>query len=108
MKKRDKMETYDKRPERVIRFNDHIIVVNYNITAVEDGYICSSVTVPDLHYSTVVSAVIRSRYSQDDVEAIQLNYLSDPTSRDEFDALQTWRTMAKEIAREVTDDDPDE
>jgi len=31
------MEIYEKRPERVIRFNDHVIVVNYDITEVDGG-----------------------------------------------------------------------
>lgn len=98
------MEIYETRPKEVIRFTDDIIVVNFDIAEAEGGYTCSSVTVPDLHYGTVVSAVIRSRYSQDDVEAIQLNYLADPSRHDEFDELQAWRAHAKEVAREVADD----
>lgn len=45
-----------------------------------------------------ISAIIRSRYSQDQVEAITQNYLADPEGRkEEFDALQAWRAEAKRI-----------
>jgi len=62
-----------------------------------------------LGYGTVVAAIVRSRFSQDEVEAIQLNFLADASSgSDEFNALQAWRVMAKRIAREVAEDDSDE
>ena len=45
----------------------------------------------------IISAIVRSRYTQDDVEAIIANHLvSDST---DFDDFQTWRRVAKIVAR---------
>ena len=54
-------------------------------------------------YGHLVAAIVRSRYSADDVEAIMLNYSADQTEehRLEFNQLQTWRQVAKEAAREA-------
>ncbi len=54
-------------------------------------------------YGPLVAAIVRSRYSADDVEAIMLNYSADQTEehRLEFNQLQTWRQVAKEAAREA-------
>ena len=53
-------------------------------------------------YGPMVSAIIRSEYSEDAVEAIVNNYLADPDGHtEEFQQLQVWRTEAKQRAREV-------
>lgn len=52
----------------------------------------------------IVSALIRMRYTADDVEAIVNNVLSDPFNDDrmsEYEALQRWRTECKEYASEL-------
>lgn len=49
----------------------------------------------------VIDAIIRSRYSQAAVEAINNNYLDEPDNEQyvaEREALKTWRRHAKEIA----------
>lgn len=53
-------------------------------------------------YGAIVSAVVRSKYTADDVEAIILNYYKDNRKEKnvtEFQELQTWREQAKEAAR---------
>lgn len=52
-------------------------------------------------YPHLVSAIIRRKYSADDVEAIQLNYTDTQSQEhiDEMAALQAWRTLAKTAAR---------
>ena len=54
-------------------------------------------------YHHLVAAIIRSRYSADDVEAIQLNYLNDKNGEhvEEWNDLQKWREKAKSAAREA-------
>lgn len=54
-------------------------------------------------YPHLVAAIIRSRYSADDVEAIQLNYLNDKNGEhvEEWNDLQKWRAKAKAAAREA-------
>ena len=54
-------------------------------------------------YGLFVSALIRSRYSQDQVEAITQNYLAnskDADAKQAFNDLQAWRAQAKQIARD--------
>lgn len=64
-------------------------------------YLCEAVDVPSLERSTIVSAIVRSRYSQDDVEAILANG-NDEEHADEWAEFQAWRKKAKEIADEVS------
>lgn len=84
--------------------------VNFDITKDDSGgYEAESVViVTDKHldkscYPKVVSAIIRSRYSADDVEAITLNYLSDKNDLhdSELAELESWRRKAKSVAREI-------
>ena len=52
----------------------------------------------------IISAIVRMRYSADDVEAIVNNVLADPLNparMDEYQALQQWRRTAKEYATEL-------
>lgn len=56
-------------------------------------------------YGPMVSAIIRSEYSEDAVEAIVNNYLADPDGHaEEFQQLQEWRAKAKQAARTIIDD----
>lgn len=53
-------------------------------------------------YGEAVSAIIRSRYSANEVEAIVLNHGDGNADHEaEYAALQQWRTEAKRIAKEV-------
>lgn len=51
----------------------------------------------DFSYSGIKTAVISSRYSNDDQIAIMLN-----DEKDEIDNMQAWREFAKDIARRLT------
>lgn len=76
--------------------------VNFEIE--EDS--CSSATVVTDEplskddYGKVVAAIVRFRYSADDVEAIQLNYI-EGENKEEFEELRMWRMYAKQKAREA-------
>jgi len=71
------------------------------------------VNVSKLEYSIIVSAIIQSRYTSSDIEAIVLNNMeaqdsSSSISDDkrseyiyEYNELQTWRIHAKEIAQQA-------
>lgn len=53
----------------------------------------------DIHNEDrVIENIIRSRYSQDDVEAIFANHLLD-SDDDSFAEFQRWRKVAKVVAR---------
>lgn len=57
-----------------------------------------------LDYGKVVSAIVRTKYSSDQVEAIVLNGSDTPEHKAEYEALQQWRSHAKEIAKAVMAD----
>lgn len=55
-------------------------------------------------YGEVVSCIISDHYTADQMQAIVNNHLMDSESDEhkaEFEAMQSWRMKAKEIAREV-------
>ena len=71
---------------------------------------CDVVEVEVLDYSTIVAAIIRSKYSQDDVEAILSNYQLCKDGEaldkcdeytDKYNAYQDYRVHAKTIAKDV-------
>lgn len=57
-------------------------------------------------YGSIISAIIAMRYSNDEITAISLNYLNKDNASDEkmteyieeYQSLQEWRSMAKEVA----------
>lgn len=54
--------------------------------------------------SNIISAIVRLRYSSDEVEAITANILNDPFNEEriaEYKALQEWRAKAKIYANEL-------
>ncbi len=56
------------------------------------------------HFGAIVSALIRAEYPSDKMEAIQNNWMADPTNDsavEEMLEMQNWRTSAKFIAREA-------
>jgi hypothetical protein len=55
-------------------------------------------------YGRLVTLLFRERYTQDDVEAINNNYLDDPTNQkyaDEFRLMQHYRKTCKSRAKEM-------
>lgn len=76
-------------------------------------YVCQNVDVEGRTYGDIVSAIVNDRYSADDVQALQANYIEakDPGSEipedkreeylTEYSDFQAWRKHAKEVASEV-------
>lgn len=55
-----------------------------------------------LEYGKVVSAIVRAKYSSDEVEAIVLNHGDGNAEHEaEYASLQQWRSEAKVIAKQV-------
>lgn len=68
----------------------------------EPGYSYEEVNVPDLNYSTIVSGIIRHKYSESAEIAHINNQLNDPEGRaDEWHEYQDWRDFAKAYTRET-------
>ena len=53
--------------------------------------------VPNFKRETIIAAVVRSRYTQDEAEAILANYAQRKDVR-EYLAFQEWRNLAKSVA----------
>lgn len=64
---------------------------------------CDRIELNAIDYPSVVSAIVRCKYSQSDIEAIVLNGSDTEEHASEYAALQTWRTEAKRIAKIVVD-----
>ena len=104
-------QIYDFEPkavETIISTGMMTTVLRLSITKRKDGtWECEEVEynhkeplTEEKDYGLMVSTLIRSRYSQDQVEAITQNYLADPEDhKQEFDDLQTWRKECKRIAK---------
>lgn len=55
-------------------------------------------------YASITDILIQDVYPIPDMQAVQNNYLLDPTNPEAkatFDEMQAWRARAKEIAKEV-------
>ena len=62
---------------------------------------CERIDLEAIDYPSVVSAIVRCRYSQSDIEAIVLNGSDTDEHASEYAALQAWRAGAKRIAKIV-------
>ena len=91
--------------------NEWFLTVCYNIEEeVKDGetiysYDCATVKLyhkPSTDRGTLVSAIVRTRFSADAVEAIVQNHISEETEghQREWEVLQAWRKEAKRMALE--------
>ena len=52
----------------------------------------------------IIAAIITAAYPMDEMQAVQNNYMFDPSDEEhkaEYNAMQQWRTHAKEIASKV-------
>lgn len=106
-------QSYDFEPkpvEQIVSTGIITTVIRYDIEKQDDGtYECEEVEYNHKEqlseakdYGPMVSTIIRSRYSQDQVEALTQNYLADPkVYKSEFDKLQQWRNFAKDTAKRV-------
>ena len=62
---------------------------------------CERIELEAIDYPSVVSSIVRCRYSQSDIEAIVLNGSDTDEHASEYAALQAWRAEAKRIAKIV-------
>ncbi|MBQ6188816.1 MAG: hypothetical protein IJK45_01420 [Bacteroidaceae bacterium] len=53
-------------------------------------------------YGTIVSALVRAKYSQDEMEAALFNQ-----SPEELEDINQWRTLCKKVAHEVLEEIPE-
>lgn len=75
----------------------------------DDLYYCESIDVNGRGYGDIISAIVNDRYPTDEKDAIMANYelVKDDLCPEEkkseyiaeYQALQNWRTRAKEIAK---------
>ena len=103
--------SYDHKPEALMKYSAGTTLVNYNVEEVQrqitegdtiNEWQADTVEVHNpVTYSSLVSALIRTRYTADQVEAIMLNGGDTPEHKAELEALQQWRTEAKKIAKQV-------
>jgi len=77
-------------PKRYLRFDIENVDGEYRYNEVE-------LPVFQWDFQHLVSAIIRARYSQDDVEAILLNKGKSTADNARYEELQSWREHAKEI-----------
>ena len=64
---------------------------------------CERIELNAIDYPSVVSSIVRCKYSQSDIEAIVLNGSDTEEHAAEYQALQAWRAEAKRIAKIVVD-----
>lgn len=103
--------SYDHKPEALMKYSAGTTLVNYNVEEVQRQITEGETTTEwqadtvEVHnpvtYPSLVSALVRTRYTADQVEAIMLNGGDTPEHTAELQALQQWRTEAKRIAKEV-------
>ena len=62
---------------------------------------CERIELEAIDYPSVVSSIVRCKYSQSDIEAIVLNGSDTGEHASEYEALQEWRSHAKEVARSI-------
>lgn len=62
---------------------------------------CERIELEAIDYPSVVSSIVRCKYSQSDIEAIVLNGSDTDEHASEYAALQAWRAEAKRIAKIV-------
>ena len=62
------------------------------------------ITKPNLKYDYLVSLIIGLKYNNDKIQAIINNYLldsDDETSIKEFNEMQEWRKISKQLAKDI-------
>lgn len=84
----------------------NIFTVAFNVTEVENGYEFETAKLPPgvWRKDLIISAIIRAKYSADEMEAIHNNVLADLTDNDAksaHTAMQQWRQKAKQWSREI-------
>ena len=102
----------NEKPDSVVmklRLGQRQYTVNFNVQSAEGTeykYRWQSVTLePGVwEYGSLVSAIIAERYPEDAMQAVVNNYLQEPRTDKavaEFNAMQSWRAFAKEVAHQA-------
>lgn len=107
-------QQFDEEPQAVVvtrGMTACYTALNFDVRQTPDGrYEAESVVVTTRDplskddYPAIVTAIIRSRYSADEMEAVSNSYMSnvsDMVAAAAFTEMQRWRGKAKEVAREV-------
>lgn len=107
-------QQFDEEPQAVVvtrGMTACYTALNFDVRQTPDGrYEAESVVVVTEKplgkddYPAIVTAIIRDRYSADDMEAVTNNYMSNVSDMEAaavFTEMQRWRGKAKEVAREV-------
>lgn len=88
----------------------HTTLINFDVREEQDSeqgkysYLQVEMYPSQMRRSAIISAVIRAKYAQDEMEAIINNYLEDPTDEDtlaDIHEMQSWRKQAKLVAKEA-------
>ena len=88
----------------------HTTLINFDIREEQDSeqgkysYLQVEMYPSQMRRPAIISAVIRAKYDQDEMEAIINNYLEDPTDADVLEdiyEMRRWRHMAKLVATEA-------
>lgn len=95
--------------EEVVSAGVMTTIMRFGIEETENGWECEESCfnhkepLTENDYGKVVAFLVREKYSADDVEAIQQNYIESKTTehKNEFTALREWRVQAKGMARQV-------
>lgn len=86
------------------------VTANLGVTEVDEGYEYEPIHLQMADsptYDTLITALIRYKYSSDAMEAIINNYLYEATekAKEEFAAMQAWRNEVKSFAKEVFEEE---
>lgn len=85
--------------------NTYYISINFDIQIKEEGYEYESVNLVLDHYpcqddyGAFVSAMVRSRYSEDTMEAATFNHFNGDDEN--LSEIQEWRSKSKEVSKEA-------
>lgn len=101
----DQVEVKHTNGRFIVRFGIHKYEHSYADEMQHDNeplmMACERIELKAIEYSSVVSAIVRCKYSQSDIEAIVLNGSDTAEHASEYQAMQSWRTEAKRIAKIV-------
>lgn len=90
-----------------IRLGQREHTINFCVEEIKEGgylYRWKSVTLlPGVWtYSAIVNAIVTEKYPEDAMQAVINNYLADGSDAEavaDFNEMQQWRAMAKEVAK---------
>jgi hypothetical protein len=98
-------------PFETVRFTGTMTtIIRIGIEETEEGWACEEVyydhkepLTMEKDYAGIIAAIVRSKYSADDMEAVINNYLLTKTTlhKAEWNEMQSWRALAKATAETI-------